>query len=107
MILIAEVPFAWFAVPSAPIASGNETRRFEGREIGLVLFSNFLEKIFGNVLTSQKPNVFLETFPLKRKRFFEIYFVRLIGTPNQHIPRRRIHLLCLEKRRKSFLFSSS
>jgi len=79
----------------------------KGREIGAVLFSNILEKFFENVLTSEKPNVFLETFPLKRNRFFEIYFVRLIGTPNQHIPRRRIHLLRLEKQRKLLLFSSS
>ena len=46
-------------------------------------FSVFSEK----VLTKKTANVFLETFPLKRKRFFEIYFVRLIGTPNQHIPK--------------------
>lgn len=64
-------------------------------------------KNFGKELTRKQSNVFLETFPLKRKRFFEIYFVRLIGTPNQHIPRHRIHILCLEKQRKLLLFSSS
>lgn len=42
------------------------------------------------MLTEDGQNVFLETFPLKRKRFFEIYFVRLIGTPNQHIPKHKL-----------------
>jgi hypothetical protein len=52
-------------------------------------FPKLFSKKSGKVLTEKKQNVSLETFPLKRKRFFEIYFVRLIGTPNQHIPKWR------------------
>jgi len=40
------------------------------------------EKTFGKLLTEQRRSGLLNLFPLKRK-LFEIYFVRLIGTPNQ------------------------
>jgi hypothetical protein len=67
---------------------------YEWAEIRQTLFAKNFRKKCGKVLTKKNAAAFLETFPLKRKWFFEIYFVRLIGTPNQHIPRHRIHLLC-------------
>ena len=63
---------------------------------------------FEKVLTKKNADVFLETFPLKRKRFFEIYFVRLIGTPNQNIPKTQDSPPASEKYRcKPVSFSSS
>lgn len=59
-----------------------QSRVRKGFEKSRSFLQNFSKK-YGKVLTSENPSVFLETFPLKRKRFFEIYFVRLIGTPNQ------------------------
>jgi hypothetical protein len=35
------------------------------------------------MLTSESRNVLFELFPLTEEVLFEIYFVRLIGTPNQ------------------------
>lgn len=70
------------------------------------LFKIF-RKISGKELTKKNATAFLETFPLKRNRFFEIYFVRLIGTPNQHIPRRETHLSRLGDQRKLVSISSS
>jgi len=34
-------------------------------------------------LTDESRNVLFELFPLSEEVLFEIYFVRLIGTPNQ------------------------
>jgi len=34
-------------------------------------------------LTDENRNVLFELFPLNKETLFEIYFVRLIGTPNQ------------------------
>ena len=44
----------------------------------------FFRKSSEKVLTDEIQNVSLEPFPLNWDRFFEIYFVRLIGTPNQN-----------------------
>jgi hypothetical protein len=51
----------------------------------LVLSATFSgsEKFPGKGLTDEFPKFLLNLFPLKRK-LFEIYFVRLIGTPNQN-----------------------
>ena len=45
----------------------------------------FLEK-FGKSIDGRKRECSLEHLSPSGERFFEIYFVRLIGTPNQHIP---------------------
>jgi hypothetical protein len=47
---------------------------------------NFSKK----ALTLGKSFGLMSVFPLKRKEIFETYFVRLIGTPNQHIPNKYI-----------------
>ena len=43
-------------------------------------------EIFGKSIDGPKRECLLGNLSLTRKRFFEIYFVRLIGTPNQNIP---------------------
>ena len=58
----------------------------EGGEENSVPSQNFFRKFSGKALTKQNANVLFEIFPQSGERFFEIYFVRLIGTPNQHIP---------------------
>jgi len=67
-----------FEKPRSPVRRGAER--------SAMFFPRFFRKIrknSGKELTTEVATAFLETFPLKRKRFFEIYFVRLIGTPNQ------------------------
>ena len=47
-------------------------------------FTKLFSENSGKGLTDQNANVLLEIFPPFKGWFFEIYFVRLIGTPNQH-----------------------
>ncbi|SDS29847.1 hypothetical protein SAMN05444173_2467 [Opitutus sp. GAS368] len=50
----------------------------------------FLPKTFSDIfwkrIDGAKCECSLRNLSPSGKRFFEIYFVRLIGTPNQHIP---------------------
>ncbi len=41
----------------------------------------------GKVLTTNLPVALVDLFPSWEREFFEIYFVRLIGTPNQPLTR--------------------
>jgi len=49
-------------------------------------FSKLFSDNFGKRIDGPKCECSLKNLSLKWERFFEIYFVRLIGTPNQHIP---------------------
>jgi len=84
-ILIKKIQIAFSAIPSA-----NTSRQTRGGgrrdEKAKRSFQHFFRKFPEKVLTEPNANVLLNIFPLRRERFFEIYFVRLIGTPNQHIP---------------------
>lgn len=67
-----------------------DARRFkrrenEGRSLRVFRqnFLSFSQKSLRKMLTKKKRNVLFELFPLTKEALFEIYFVRLIGTPNQ------------------------
>ena len=57
----------------------------EGQEKTVFLHKTFSGKS-GKRIDEAKCECSLRNLSLNWERFFEIYFVRLIGTPNQHIP---------------------
>ncbi len=57
----------------------------EGAEKIVFLHKTFSEKI-GKSIDEAKCECSLGNLSPSGNRFFEIYFVRLIGTPNHHIP---------------------
>jgi len=54
-------------------------------ENAMFLPKTFFDK-FGKSIDGANGECSLRNLSLHWERFFEIYFVRLIGTPNQHIP---------------------
>lgn len=100
-VLIKKTHFPCSALPSLNVSrETRETvqRRRRKRAFLLKLFS---EK-FGKSIDGPKRECSLEHLSLTRKRFFEIYFVRLIGTPNQHIPKHELRFVSCHLRMTGF-----
>ena len=103
-VLIKKTRFAFSALPSANHFALNASEVSEGGKIAFLpkLFS----EIFWKSIDGPKRECSLQRLSLRRKRFFEIYFVRLIGTPNQHIPKHEFRFVSCHLRVTGFLSSS-
>ena len=77
--------FAFSALPSVNISRHNVGERIKGQKDRRSFPTLFSEK-FGKSIDDRKSKCLLGNLSPYWGRFFEIYFVRLIGTPNQHIP---------------------
>jgi hypothetical protein len=80
-----ESRFAFSAVPSVNTSRRNAGERVRGQKDRRSFPTLFSEK-FGKSIDGRKSKCLLGNLSPSWGRFFEIYFVRLIGTPNQHIP---------------------
>ncbi len=77
--------FASSAVPSVHLSRSDATRVPEGPK-RQAFFPRLFSKKIGKRIDDRKSKCLLGNLSPQWERFFEIYFVRLIGTPNQHIP---------------------
>ena len=101
-VLIRKRPFACSAIPSVNTSRGNAeswSRVQKDRRFFTALFS----RIFGKSIDGRNSKCLLGNLSLKWERFFEIYFVRLIGTPNQHIPKRELRFVSCHLRMTGFI----
>ena len=69
-------------VSRAAKSDGGEVKQRRRERFFQIIFSESL-KVFGKSIDGRKSKVLAETLSLIG-RLFEIYFVRLIGTPNQN-----------------------
>ena len=77
--------FSCSAIPSVNLPAQNaDVTTKEAEKIAFLLKTFFGN--FGKSIDGAKCECSLEHLSLRRERFFEIYFVRLIGTPNHNIP---------------------
>ncbi|MFZ5497354.1 MAG: hypothetical protein ACOZE5_18715 [Verrucomicrobiota bacterium] len=83
--LIQKRPFACSAIPSVNTSCRHAGEAIKGQK-GRRSFPTFFSEKFGKSIDGGKHECLLGNLSPQWERFFEIYFVRLIGTPNQHIP---------------------
>ena len=81
--LITETAFTCSRLPSLEVERLTRDTQSKGLRKQSFL-QNLFQKIFGKSIDEAKCECSLSNLSLNWERFFEIYFVRLIGTPNQH-----------------------
>jgi len=82
-ILITETPLACSRLPSVVVERKTRDKHSKGVKKAVVPSKTFSE-IFGKSIDEAKCECSLSNLSHNWEWFFEIYFVRLIGTPNQH-----------------------
>jgi hypothetical protein len=87
--LIKKTLFAFSAVPSVNTMCFKRSVQSKGQKDSRSFPALFSEK-FGKSIDGKKTKCLLGNLSPSWERFFEIYFVRLIGTPNQHIPKPKL-----------------